>query len=170
MDASSGEHARQDPVIAAVRDAHREVVPAPSPQEMGRRLYTARLTRDLTQEQLAEAAGVSRNVVIRELEAGIAREQRNPLTLVRLARALGEDWNYLGAVAPATIPPGPGRALATARIARGWTIEELAAKARMNTSSIYKLEHGKTPGTLRTWEHLARVLDVPPDVLNPALA
>jgi len=66
---------------------------------LGERLARRRLRRDLTQQQLADEAGVSRRTVVR-LEAGESTQLTN---LVRVLRVLGliED---LAALAP---EPGP---------------------------------------------------------------
>lgn len=53
--------------------------------ELGRRLARRRLQKNLTQQQLAEEAGVDRKAVLR-LEAG---EPVQMITLVRVLRALG---------------------------------------------------------------------------------
>lgn len=150
----------------ALRQAHTEVVAPLSPAEIARRLKEARTAQGWTQEELATRAGISRSVVIRELEAGIERE-RHPLTLVSLARTLCQSWDWLGPTPPATVPPGPGRALYTARLARGWTLEQLAAAADVGMSTIHKLEHGTLRGTRRTWADLARVVGVELGELNP---
>lgn len=150
----------------ALQQAHKEVAAPLSTAEIARRLKEARTAKGWTQEELAARAGISRSVVIRELEAGIERE-RNPLTLVSLARTLGQAWDWLGPTPPAAIPPGPGRALYTARLARGWTLEQLAAAADVGMSTIHKLEHGTLRGTRRTWADLARAVGVELGELNP---
>jgi transcriptional regulator with XRE-family HTH domain len=66
---------------------------------LGKRLAQRRLRRDLTQQQLADAAGVSRRTVVR-LEGGESTQLTN---LVRVLRALGL-LDDLAALAPA---PGP---------------------------------------------------------------
>src|SRR5215212_2345112 len=124
-----------------------------STDEIARRLKAAREAQGMDREALARAAGVSRSVVVRELEEGIER-QRNPLTLVRLARALGQPWDWLGAAPPATIPDGPGRRLYMARLQGGWEVEDLAAAAQVATSTIRNLEYGKFQGHPRTWAAL----------------
>ena len=53
--------------------------------ELGRRLERSRLERNVTQEQLAHEAGVSRSTVVR-VEAG---EQVKLTAIVRVLRALG---------------------------------------------------------------------------------
>ena len=66
---------------------------------LGERLAQRRLRRDLTQQQLADEAGVSRRTLVR-LEAGESTQLTN---LVRVLRALGLLENL-----PALVPaPGP---------------------------------------------------------------
>lgn len=57
-----------------------------TPRAMGRRIKTLREARDLSRQQLAEKAGMSRET-IRLLEAG--RFDPTLRTLTKLARALG---------------------------------------------------------------------------------
>jgi transcriptional regulator with XRE-family HTH domain len=128
------------------------------PAVLAQRLRDALQESGLTQSELAAKAGVSRAAVIHELLSGTPRE-RNPLTLARLALALGRPWDWLGATPPAAIPPGPGRRLYTARVAHGWTLDDLAAASGVNRGTIHNLEHG-TGGQARTWTNLARALDV----------
>jgi transcriptional regulator with XRE-family HTH domain len=112
----------------------------------------------LTLSALAAKSGVA-PLVIRELLR--RKEQpRNPLTLVKLALALDQPWDWLGAAPPPAIPPGPSRRLYAARLAKGWTLDDLAAQSSVHRRTIQNLEHG-SPGTERTWADLARALDVP---------
>ena len=96
---------------------------------------------------------------IRRNRKGV-EQPRNPLTLVKLALALGQPWDWLGAAPPPTIPPGPSRRLYAARLAKGWTLDDLAASSGVHRRTIQNLEHGAAGGT-RTWGDLARALDVP---------
>jgi transcriptional regulator with XRE-family HTH domain len=114
--------------------------------------------QQLTLSALATQSGVA-PLVIRELLRGQA-QPRNPLTLVKLAQALGQPWDWLGAAPPTAIPPGPSRRLYAARLARGWTLDDLAAASHVHRRTIQNLEHGSA-GTERTWADLARTLDVP---------
>jgi len=144
--------ARETRIRQAVQAAQ-HTLPAPLPAaEIAARLIAGRTRLDLSQTQIAAQAGLSLYHVVPELEAGSDRE-RNPLTLAALAHVLGEEWDYLGAMAPPAIAPGRGRALATARIARGWTLDELAARTGHARSSLSLLEHGKLNGSRRTWRN-----------------
>ncbi len=156
---------RENRLLAAIQAAHQEIAGPLSAEEIAAHLKAARQALGLTPDQLAEKAGISRNRVLRELEAAIDRE-RNPVLLARLARALNQEWNWLGAAAPATIQPGPGRALATARIARYKLIKDLADDSGVSEDTIKKLEHGRLDGGRRTWTDLARVLNVPLSALR----
>lgn len=165
------------PAEAAAREAHiresvqaaHHAIPAPLPaSEIAERLRTGRERLGLTQAQLAAAAGISHYFVVRDLEAA-SEQDRNPLTLAALATALGEDWDYLGAMAPPALQPGPGRALATARIARGLTLQKLAELTGHGLNSLYQIEHGRMKGSRLTWTGLARALDLTVADLAPHL-
>ncbi len=67
--------------------------------ELGERLSRYRLSRDLTQADLAREAGVSKRTVAR-IEAGASTQVTN---LIRIIRALGLIEN-LGAVVPPPLP------------------------------------------------------------------
>jgi transcriptional regulator with XRE-family HTH domain len=127
------------------------------PAEVARRLAAEIEAQGLSLNALATKSGVAR-IVIRELLQASTR-QRNPITLVKLALALGQSANWLGVVPPPTIPPGPGRRLYSARLARGWTLDDLAAASQVNRRTIHNLEHG-AEGHARTWADLARALEV----------
>ncbi len=153
-------------VHQAVQAAHHaSAAPLPA-TEIAQRVRAARDARGWSQEQLAAAAGVHRTPVIVDLEAGATRPH-NPLSLVAVARALDQPWNWLGATAPARIAPGPGRALAVARIAQGMTIRELVAASGVAASSIHKLEQGTMAGTRRLWQDLGAALGLDPAQLWP---
>lgn len=138
--------------------------PPLDPVTVATRLQTAMAAQGLTAQALAAQSGVAR-LVIRELLRG-QEHARNPLTLVKLARALGQPWDWLGATPPPTIPAGPSRRLYAARLARGWTLDDLEATSGVHRRTIQNLEHGGAGGT-RTWADLARALDVPvADLLN----
>lgn len=134
-------------------------MPTLTAAELAARLRAEREAQGLSQLDLAARAGVSHSSVIYELEKGLPRE-RNPVTLARLALALGRPWDWLGAAPPETLPPGPGQRLYAARLARGWTLDDLVAAAGVSRSTIHKLEHGQLAGSLRTWADLARALDI----------
>lgn len=68
-------------------------------ESLGRRIAETRLTRDLTQAELAKEAGVSKRTLIR-LEGGESTQLTN---LIRVLRALGLTGN-LDALVP---PPAP---------------------------------------------------------------
>jgi len=59
---------------------------SPTPKQMGRRLKALRRKRDLSRQELAKKAGVSREYV-RKLEAGLYDPTVG--TLEKLAKALG---------------------------------------------------------------------------------
>ena len=59
---------------------------SPTPKQMGRRLKALRVKQDLSRQELAQEAGVSREYV-RKLEAG--RYDPTVGTLTKLAKALG---------------------------------------------------------------------------------
>ncbi len=161
--------AREARLRQAVQAAQ-HTVPAPlPPAEIAARLRAGRERLGLTQVQLAAQAGISQYLLVRDLENG-STDPRNPATLVALAQALGADWDYLGATASATIVPGPGRALQTARIARGLTLEKLAARTGHGLSSLYQIESGRMRGSRLTWTGLARALDLAVSDLAPHLA
>lgn len=141
-------------------------MPTLTAAELAQRLRTAREAAGLSQHALAQAAGVSHSGIVYELERGIERE-RNPVMLARLALALGQPWDYFGAAPPAAIPPGPGRQLYAARLAKGWTLDDLVAAAGVGRSTVHKLEHGQLAGSARTWADLARALEVEPATLIP---
>ncbi len=69
-------------------------------EELGKRIERYRLSRQLRQEDVAEAAGVSR-VTIRKLESGGG----NVETLARVLRALGIGDRLLEIVPDATVSP-----------------------------------------------------------------
>ncbi|MDQ2806201.1 MAG: transcriptional regulator [Chloroflexota bacterium] len=156
-------------VRQAVQAAHQRIPVACAPADIAAAVRAARTERGWTQEQLAAAAGVHRTPSIVDLEGGATRPH-NPLTLVAVARALGRPWDWLGATAAARIAPGPGRALAVARIAQGLTISELAAASGLAVSTIHKLEGGTMAGTRRLWRDLAAALAVEPADLWPPYA
>ena len=135
-------------------------------QALAQRLREAMQEQGLTQTEVAALAGVSRSKVVHELLHGVERP-RNPVTLAKLALALGKPWDWLGAAPPEGIPAGPGYRLYAARLARGWTLDELAAASGVNRHTIYNLEHGAT-GHPRTWADLARALEVPVAALQGA--
>lgn len=95
------------------------------------------------------AAGVSRSVVVDELLAGVER-QRYPMTLARLALAVEQPWDYLGAAPPPNTPAGPAANLACARLAHGWTGGELAAASGVSLKTVRDLEGGQAGGSTRT--------------------
>ena len=152
----------------AVLAAH-HTIPAPlPPAEIAVRLRAGRERLGLTPAQLAAQAGISQYLLVRDLEAGSERD-RNPLSLVALAGALGEDWDYLGAMAPPAITPGPGRALATARIAWGFTLAALAERTGHGVNTLYQIEHGRMKGSRLTWTGTARALGLTAADLAPHL-
>jgi len=169
MDPTGTEADHRARVRQAVQEAHTEIAATRPPAEIARVVRESRVALGWSQEQLAAAAGIYRTPALVDLEGATARDH-NPLTLVAVARALGRPFDWLGATAPATIPPGPGRALAVARIAAGMTIEELAAASGISASSIYKIEHGKMTGTRRLWKDLGAALAVEPADLWPLYA
>jgi transcriptional regulator with XRE-family HTH domain len=121
------------------------------------RLQAAMAAQQLTLSALAAQSGVA-PLVIRELLRG-QTQSRNPLTLVKLAQALGQPWDWLGAAPPPTIPAGASHRLYAARLAKGWTLDDLAAASHVHRRTIQNLEHGSA-GTERTWADLARALGV----------
>lgn len=64
-----------------------------NPSRLGRRVKAFRLQRNMTQEELHQASGISR-AVIAGLESGL-RQSIMVSTLERLARALQTDLNQL---------------------------------------------------------------------------
>lgn len=74
---------------------------------LGHALRTAREHRSLTQQELAEAAGVSGRSV-RDAEAGAVPKARMPYTLSRIAAALGWPEGAVDAVLDGAAPPGEG--------------------------------------------------------------
>ncbi|MCC6224697.1 MAG: LexA family transcriptional regulator [Thermoleophilia bacterium] len=58
-------------------------------------------------------------------------------------------------------PPGPGRAIRALREARGWTATQLARRARVNQSTLSRIESGETlSGRAGTIDRLALALGV----------
>ena len=160
--------AREARLREAVQAAH-HTIPAPLPAgEISARLRAGRERLGLNQTELATRAGVSLYHIVPQIEAG-NEQRRDPLGLVALALALGEDWDWLGARVPPTIVPGSGRALATARIARGWTLAELSTRSEYALTTLNKLEHSTMNGSRRTWKGLAAVLGVAVTDLAPHL-
>ncbi len=130
-------------------------------EEIAQRLKEARAAAGLTQRALAQRAHVSASLSIHELERAEAHTRlRNAVTLARLALALNQPWDYLGAAPPPDLPPGPGRQLCQARLARGWTIRQLDAVSGVNQAAINRMEHG-TQGSRAAWRALATALDLP---------
>ncbi|MDQ2808007.1 MAG: helix-turn-helix transcriptional regulator [Chloroflexota bacterium] len=160
--------AREARFQQAVLAAHHTIPEPLPPVEISARLRAGRERLGLTQAQLAAQAGISQYLLVRDLENSSDRE-RNPLSLVALAGALGEDWDYLGAMAPPAIVPGPGRALATARIARGWTLAALAERTGHGINTLYQIEHGRMKGSRLTWTGTARALGLTAADLAPQL-
>jgi transcriptional regulator with XRE-family HTH domain len=68
-------------------------------EELGRRLERTRLDRNLTQEQLAAEAGVSRQTVVRLESGGVVKLP----ALVRVLRAMGM-LDRLEALVPQPVP------------------------------------------------------------------
>ncbi|HLF10033.1 MAG TPA: helix-turn-helix transcriptional regulator [Gammaproteobacteria bacterium] len=100
--------------------------------ELGTRLTQARLRRNLTQQQLATAAGVAKRTVER-IEAGHSNQLSN---LIRVFRALGAI-EQLNALLPEP-PPSP--------------IEQLEQrKQRRRRASSRKSKTGSTRGGPRPW-------------------
>jgi transcriptional regulator with XRE-family HTH domain len=55
-------------------------------------------------------------------------------------------------------PPSP---LRRARLARRWTLADLAHEARLSVPYVSALELGQKPGTIAAWIQLARALSLP---------
>jgi len=131
-----------------------------TPAEIGERLREERHRQGLTPNEFAERWGVSRASFLRPLEAGAAG-RRDPLSLARLALALGKPWNWLGAgSAVADLPEGPGRLLCELRLERGYSLDDLEKISRIGKATINRLEHGRANGRPRTWRDLALALGV----------
>lgn len=147
--------------------AEQPAAPPLTPADLAQRVRVARAVLDITQRELAQRAGVAPSSVIGPLEA--ARPHNwHPVTLARVALALGHPWDYLGAAPPPDIPPdSPGYRLCVARLTRAWTTQELSDASGIRKDTILHLEHGRYRGQVDTWHALARALGVTMNDLIP---
>ena len=135
----------------------------PRTTPFGSELRRLREERGWTQEQLAQRAGLKRQLISKYEASGA---YPGPRILAALVRALRVSPAQLEPLLPAAAETTPlGRELRRLRQERGLTLQQLALRSGSREGSIWHYEHGRTHPSPRVVAALAEALAVSPEQL-----